>query len=197
MPIAIAASTIVQQAFRFMEMRGAASFGDDSEQAIAAAEQYDIALAMVLAAYDWSFASVVSLAAEVDPTSIIADPRLPFAFVLPDDCVMLREVIEPFCQYRADKGLLRTDCAGPLTARYTAAITNEKQIPATVQVAVALQLAVLLAPQYVEVQSKIDRIEARLSEAIKVAARTDGRTASPVSYSFAGAAGDWATEATY
>lgn len=195
MTIAIAASTIVQQAFRFMELRAPSSFGEDSEQATAAAEQYDNALSMVLAAYDWSFASQIAQVAEVAPGQVAVDPRLPWAYVLPADCVMLREVVEPFCQYRADKGLLRTDAAGPLTLRYTATITNERQMPATVQTAVALQLCVLLSPIYVEVQGKIDRLEARLSEALRVAARTDARTASPQSYGMAGSTGDWATEA--
>jgi hypothetical protein len=197
MTVAIAASTIVQQAFRFMEMRNPASFADDSEQATAAAEQYDIALEMCLAAIDWSFASTIEKMPNVVPAGVPVDPRLPYLCALPEDLVMLREVIDPAGAYRADKGYLRSEVSGPLTIRYTSKISNEKHLPATFQTAVALQLAVLLGAIYVEVQSKLDRIEARLSEAMRVAARADARTASPASYGMATDTTDWASGATW
>ena len=195
MTVAIAASTIVQQAFRFMELRSPSSFADDSDQANAATQQYDNALAVCLEAYDWSFASTIAALSETILTSA-ADPRLPYTFALPDDCLVLREVLADGAAYRADKGALRTDQAAPLTIRYTSTIVDETAMPATFRTAVALQLAVFLAPLFVEVQSKIDRLSQQLSEAMRMAARTDGRTASPTSYSFAGSPGDWSTEAT-
>jgi hypothetical protein len=197
MTVAIAASTIVQQAFRFMEMRSPASFADDSEQATAAAEQYDIALEMCLAFTDWSFASTVANLSNVVPNGIPVDPRMPFLFVLPEDMVMLREVIDPAGAYRADKGYLRSQVTGPLTIRYTSTITNEKHLPATFRTAVALQLAILLGPVYVEVQSKMDRLTSALTDALKLAARHDARTASPASWTSERDAGDWATGATW
>lgn len=196
MPIAIATSTIAQQAFRFMEMRPPASFGDSSEQATSAVEQYDVALAMCLEAVDWSFASAIaSLPPVADETVTTADSRYPYAYALPGDCLMFREVLVTGAAYRLDENHLRCDIEGPLPVRYTRRITNETRMPGTFQTAVALQLAVLLAPRWVEVSSKIDRLEERLGDAIRRAAKTDARTASPTGWHAEANGIDWATEA--
>lgn len=196
MPIAIATSTIAQQAFRFMEMRPPASFGDSSEQATSAVEQYDVALAMCLEAIDWSFASAIAnLPPVADAEITAADSRYPFAYALPGDCLILREVLLAGAAYRLDENHLRCDAEGPLPVRYTRRVTNETRMPATFQTAVALQLAVLLAPRWVEVSSKIDRLEARLGDAIRRAARTDAGTASPMGWHAEANGIDWATEA--
>jgi len=193
MTIAIAASTIVQLAFEAMEMSPPSSFGDDSDQAQSASLHYDTALAICLEAQDWSFASAM---ATLPPVAVHApaDPDLPHAFALPANCHVLRDVMAAGGRWRADKGILRSDQAGGLTIRYTARISDETALPATFRAAVGLQLAVLMAPRFVEVQGKIDRLEARLSEAMARAARTDARTSSAGSWRDDDAP-DWIAEA--
>ena len=192
MTIAIAASTIVQQAFRLMGLRPPASFGDESEQAVSAAEAYDQALAVCLEVTDWSFASVIASLPLV-ASDVHIDPDLPHAFVLPADTLMLRAVIAGATRWRSDRSHLRTDSRGPVTIRYTARITNELALPGTFQYAVALQLAVMLAPRWVEVQSRQDRLEGQLREALTMASRQDARTASPLYWG--DGMGDWVSEA--
>ena len=194
MTIAIAASTIVQLAFEAMEMSPPASFGDDSDQAQSAALHYDTALAICIEAQDWSFASTL---AELSPVSGATpiDPDLPHAYALPADCRMLRDVGPAGTSWRSDAGLLRADHAVPILIRYSRNITDEALLPAAFRLAVALQLALLMAPRFVQVQGKVDRIEARLSQAMVTAARADARTASSAGWSQTAGDGDWASEA--
>lgn len=192
---AIAASTIVQLAFEALAMSPPSSFGDDSDQVQAAALHFDAAKAMCLEAVDWSFASVVAvLSPAIDPGP--ADPRLPHTFKLPSDCVMLREVIACGGAWRADKMFLRSDDGAPVTIRYTAGISDENAVPATFRTAVALQLAAIMAPRFVEVQGKVAAIEDRLAQALTRAARSDARTASTLPWNDA-VGGDWVAGARW
>lgn len=194
MTVAIAASTIAQLAFEALELPPPSSFGDDSDQVNSAALHYDTALTMCLEAQDWGFASrLADLSAVAD--AAITDSRLPYGFRLPADCAMLREVMADGAAWRRDIDMLRADEAGPLRIRYTCSIADESALPATFRAAVALQLALLMAPRWLEVQGKIDRIDMRLRDAMALAARADARTASPVSYRDGPDTIDWATEA--
>ena len=197
MPIpAIAASTIAAQAFRDIELAPISSFDDGTEQAQAATEQYPLALQMVLEAADWSKASVyVTLSASVDAGT--TDPTLPYFYVLPGDLISIQEVGDKgFTKWRQDKDGLRSDTAAPLSMRYTAMITNEASLPARLQRAISLQLAVLLGPRFLGTASKIDALEQKLARQMKLAMRHDARTASENRYDDTVDQGDWATEAT-
>lgn len=197
----IAASTIVSQACRFLELAPVSSFGDDSEQAQDLAEQYPVALRHCLEHDDWSFASeLVALPEAVLSGADIADPDLPHAYVVPGDCVAIRDVVDGSVRWRLDRRFLRADAAGPLAIRYTAFITDEDQLPASFRTAVAARLAVLLAPRHVSDLNRRARLEADAQLALTSCARKDARAASPLRWDRAEAQGDWpgdwAAEAT-
>ena len=208
----LAAGSVPAQAFRLMEMAPISAFADDTPQARDAAEQYAVALQMVLENTDWSFASRMANLPEVAAVAI--DPDLPHLYVLPGDCVMLRQVIgsaaddtlarrDPHVRWRRDADGLRASLAGPLTIRYTARVTDEVRMPATVRTVLSLQLAVLLAPVYMPNRAKIEALEVRLDRALTEARRSDARTASTIradgrdiDTGWRGGDGDWVTEAT-
>lgn len=188
----IAASTIVQQAFRALELAAPSSFGDESPQAAAAAEQYPEALRMCLEVADWSFASdIAALPAAIPGTDVVADPDLPHAFVLPDSFVALRQVYEAD-NWRIDRQFLRTDMSGPLRIRYTALITDETRLPAWFRLAVALRLASLVSPQWLGDVGKRDRIAQDAEITMRQALRMDARNASPKRWDGLDRQEDWA-----
>lgn len=192
----IAASTIAAQAFRFAEMGPISSFADETEQAQAAAEQYPDAISICLETADWSFASVmVSLPSKELAETQAADPDLPYSYGLPGDLIRLREVMDECTRWRIDLDLLRADRPAPLRIRYTARITNEARLPATFRKAVALQLAILLAPTYLRTQSKIQQLESQFRDTLEMAQRQDARMASTERYDGLTDQSDWASEA--
>lgn len=197
MTSSIATSTIVQQAFRFMERTPPQSFDDGSEEANAAAEQYPVALAHVLESADWSFAStLVALPERTIPAPAAPDADLPYFFGLPGDLLVIREVGDKWTHWRKDREGLRADTPGPLRLRYTARIDDEARTPAQFQTAVAAQLAVLLSPRFLTTASKIAEIKNDAATYLSRALRADGRTASDARYDGQDDEGDWATEAT-
>ncbi|QPM89155.1 hypothetical protein [Pseudooceanicola algae] len=179
MTSAIASSNIARQAFRFMELRPLQSFGENSDQARAAEEQYPNALDMVLEAYDWSFARRLLKPAMVQPVATLAvDPDLPFAYDLPVDLLTIRKIYGAETgRWRLDERLLRTDFAGPLV-RGTVRKTNENQLPATVRTVIACQLAVLLSSQFVSSRTKRVEIDDNLLRVFQQAKDNDLLTAS-------------------
>lgn len=198
MPTPIAVSTIVAQTFRFMEAGPISSFDDDTEQAIAAAEQYLTALHSCLEACDWAFASTLAYLPELVPLpgSVTAtDPDLPYLYALPADLLIIREVGTDWTAWRRDREGLRADDAAPLRIRYTAAVTAEASLPATFRTAVSLRLATLLAPRWLTTQSKIQYLQIQFEDALKAAMRHDGRNASSARYDGQQDQGDWASEA--
>ena len=202
MSLAVSTSRIVQTAFRFLEMRLPSSLDDESEEAIAAQEQYDRALGLCLEAGDWSFASELLILPQIIAGAVPVDPRLPYASRLPPDALALREVVTQrtasgasSINWRIDRDVLRADAAGPLLVRCTKRVTDEAALPATFQTAVALQLAILLAGTYLQVASKRAALEGQLQEAMTRAARTDARSASSASWSQSGATDDWSAGA--
>jgi hypothetical protein len=195
----IATSTIVQQAFREMELSPPSSFGDESEQALAAEEQYPEAMKLCLEAADWSFASVFAFLSESDlPTGSYSDPDLPHFYLLPGDLVKMREICNPpnSVRFRRDRDGLRSEAAAPLRLRYTGMVEDETQLPASFKLAVALRLAVLLAPRWVGTASKTDRLMQAHMMQLKKAQREDSRTASDVRYDDQPLSGDWAGTST-
>ena len=196
MPIPVAAANIVAQAFRFMEVTPPSSLADDSDKAAAAQAQYPIALAMCLETADWSFASVlVNLPLMTLPDTAAADPDLPYAYALPGDLVLLREVHDGTAKWRRDAIALRADEPAPLRIRYTGTVAAESRMPATFQTAVALQLAILLGPTWMTTASKVEALISRLGNTLTEAKRQDARMASSARYDGLPEQGDWATEA--
>lgn len=193
----IAAATILAQAFRFMEVTPPSSFDDDSEKARAAVEQYPTAMQQCLERYDWSFASTLAFLPPVTlPLTAAADPDLPYTFRLPGDLVRIHEVGDGTVRFRRDGIALRADDTGPLRLRYTAQIENETGLPATFRLAVSLHLAALLAPRWLNNQSKTEAIKRDAEGAIQMAQKQDARSASAARYDgLEDVGGDWVTEA--
>lgn len=197
MPTPVATSTIVAQAFRLMELSPVSSFGDDSEQAAAAAEQYPVALDICLEACDWSFASTLAdlPALAALPDGVAADARLPHTFRLPGDCVTLREMVDPSAHWRRDDDLIRADRGQTLTIRYTRRIVNENAASASFRTAVAYQLASLLAPRWVGKASLQQGLADGAQLYLKRAMSDDRQAASSERYDGRPEQPDWLSEA--
>ena len=193
----IATSTIVAQAFRLMEMSPVSSFGDDSEEAAAAAEQYPVVLDILLEGNDWGFASTLAHLPHVAilPDDVAADAELPWLYRLPGDCVKIREMVDKSVRWRIDEGYLRADQPGPLTIRYTRRIVNEPAAPATFRTAVAYQLAALLSPRWPGKASLADRLEQGAEKYRGKALADDRYGASAVRYDGGPDQPDWVAEA--
>lgn len=179
-----------------MEKGTFSSFGDDSDEARAASEQYEPALKMCLEREDWSFArQLVSLkeilASEID----VIDADLPFGYLTPADMVKL-QFVEVGVKWRLDSELIRADKSGGLTIRYTKLVTNETKLPALFQDAVSHQLAVKLAPDLVTSRTKRNELKADLSAALRDALKNDLQSASLARIDGLPDQPDWAGAAT-
>jgi hypothetical protein len=195
----IATSTIVSQAFRFMEASPISSFAEDSDEARLAAETYPVALRTCLEFTDWAFASTFrSLPQAVLPVTGGDDPDMPYFFNLPDGIIRIQELKDGYgaVAWRRDAEGIRSDTSGPLKIRYTRMITNEVQLPANFQTAVALHMASLLGPRFGLTGAKLDRIEAMARDRLAAASAQDATQASSTRYDDQPDMGDWATEAT-
>lgn len=187
-----ATSTIVTQAFRFMELTPPSSLADNSEKANAANEQYEIALRSCLEQEDFSFArTLVSLPAADVPEDVTIDTNLPFYFPLPTDLVKFRSVQSDHLKWRIDGTVVRTDAPGNLTILYTRLITDEKNLPAMFQTAVSYQLAVLLAPKYVASRTKRADLVSDGANALRMAIQNDAVSASHARWDGQEDQGDW------
>ncbi len=194
----ISASTIVAQAWRFMELSPISSFDDDTEQARSAAEQYEDALKFCLERADWSFASTVAQLPRADlPDGVAADPDLPHFFMPPDGLVRLLEVGDDGTAWRLDQAGLRASDPAPLRIRYTRLVTDEARLPAAFKTAVALRLAIVLGPRWLTTQTKIASLKADFKAELGEAKKADSRSASPSRYDDApDGYVDWANDAT-
>lgn len=177
MPSPAATSTIVAQAFRLMELSPISSFADDTDQARAAAEQYQVAIDLCLEACDWSFASVLEDLPELAalPNGNASDPNLPFSYKLPGGCLAIRELGDAGTRWRRDRDLIRADQSGPLMIRYTATIATESLLPATFRAAVAWRLAALLAPLWNGTAARQQQLEGGADQSLRAAMRQDAR----------------------
>lgn len=193
----IATSTIATQAFIYMELRPLSSYADDSQEAEAARVIYSEARDIVLSSYDWAIARrVVSLPAYAGD-DLVAEDDLPYAYRLPDGALVVRHVYTQNL-WRQDALYIRADEAAPLKLRYTARVDREKDLPAVLRTAIALQMATMLAARYVTNRGKrrdlIDQLDAALAEA----RRQDQHSASPMLFDTGQAtslSGDWVSEA--
>lgn len=197
MPVNLATSGIVAQAFRLLELTPVSSLEDDTEKAQAAMDQYGEALKESLEAADWSFAStLVNLPEAVLPLNVAADTSLPHSYTLPGDCLRLHEVGVDLTAWRVDRGgLLRADEAAPLRIRYTALVESEAAFPATFRTLVALSLALRLAPRWSPASTRIQALQAQHSDQMQACLKRDARTASDQRYDDLMQVSDWVTEA--
>lgn len=192
----IANSGIAAQAFRFLEMQPISSFGDDSEEAAAAADQYPVAADACFARADWSFARKLALLPPVVPEEgDVADPDLPGLFLRPTDLVAVRQVWPQGVVWRLDADRLRADQAAALTIRYTARVRDETRLPGNFKTAVAAHLASLLAPRWTtsanRAQALLDTSNVKLLQAIE----DDRGSASQRRYDGSPRQCDWSAEA--
>ncbi len=190
---AIATSGIAVQAFRLLEMSPISSFGDDSEQASSAEEQYPEALRMCLEANDWSFASTLASLPAVDEDS--GDEDLPHVYTRPGDLVRLIDVKPASVLYRLDEDRLRADQAAPLRIRYTRLVTNEARLPGMFKTAVSYQLAALLAPRWTTSRNRADSLQAQADNWLGRAMKADRGSASSQRYDGRARQADWRGEA--
>lgn len=173
---AIAASTIAQQAFRYMEASPLGSFGDDTDEARAARTQYPIVLDAALRRADWSFASeLMALPASV---AAVTDEALPYAYLLPPTVLAIREVVPNDAAWRIDGRTLRSDEAAPLTVRATVRVTKEGDLPGEFQDLVSLLLAAALSPQFASSANRAAILRQQADEALRTALRADRAQAS-------------------
>ncbi len=192
MALNYATSTIVSDAFRQMEVDPISAFGEDTEQATAAAEQYPEAIQQCLERADWSFASKFAQLSEAP--ELPADQNLPYSYVRPGDLLRLIEV-QPFTvKYRLDQDALRADQAAPLTIRYMMKITDEAKLPSLFKRAVALRLAANLALRWVS-STRARYLEGAFERAIMDALRADRNSASMQNYNGGETPAMWASEA--
>jgi len=198
MAVNLATSTIVRQAVIELERSDLSGFGENSEfgQAIAAA--YPQALEFCLEREDWSFASRLASLPPASADEAPADPDLPTLFKIPAGCVRLREIITPgagHVLWRLDGDFLRTDATASIMIRYTAKTDREDALPVSFRDAVALRLAVLLSPRWLQTRTKrvdlVNMADRALSDA-----KTNDRVVSSGRQWDGGTAGaDWASEA--
>ncbi|OWV39398.1 hypothetical protein [Mameliella alba] len=177
MTIDIATSSVVSQACRIMEIGPVASFADGSPQALALAEQYPEARDLVLQSHDWSAARVVAALAPVTVAGLATDPDLAYSYQLPADCLKLWKV-HGTGAFRVDGRVIRSETAETLTIRYARQIEREADLGPDLRLAVAQQLAHLLAPVFVGSRTKRDSIEAGLERVLSVARVNDAHSAS-------------------
>lgn len=193
MPFSIATSGIVAQAFRVMEMSPISSFGDDSEEAAAAEDQYPVALRTCLERGEWSFASrTVSLPATVE---VSPDPDLPHTFVKPPDFVKLQKVWPAGCGWRVEAERILASEPAPLGLRYTFLVEDEDALGGAFRTAVAYQLAALLSPRWSASANRADALQKDADDFLARASVADRTSASGQRYDGRDAGGDWAAEA--
>lgn len=177
MTVDVANSTIVSQAFRFMRLTGVSALSDDSRQARAATEQYPIARDMVLESYDWSIARRVAPLAVATVADLAADPDLGFAYLLPGDLLKLRHVYgDP--GFRLDGSVIRSSQGEGVTIRYTRRIERENDLSAMLKTAIAYQLGLLLAPEFVSDRTNRVDMANDAARALQAAREADHYSAS-------------------
>lgn len=197
MPVSVETTRIAQLACLTLERSPPASLEDDTDLARDLLAFYPDARDRCLEAGDWSFASTLVYLPEVSdlPDGYAADSDLPYLYAVPPDARRLLEVGTGLHRWRRDGVGIRADAPAPLRLRYTAAEPAESQWPAEFRTAVAMALAVLLAPRWLQTASKADNIERRAAQALKQAMRNHAADASQARYDGLTDAGDWVQEA--
>lgn len=193
----LATDGIVASALDLLEQHDISSLADDSDEAAIANRHYRRALDACLEHADWSFARRIVRLAEVDlPASgLEPDPELGHVFSLPVEALKVWRIDPTHAAWRRDGIFLRADQAGPLRARVTVRMTNETQLPATFQLAVAYKLATLMSPRLSTSMSKRQQLQAEAAQAMDEALEVDARQGSEERYDGLPDHGDWVAEA--
>lgn len=196
MPASPAIELIARQACLAMERTAPSSLEDDSDLSRDLLAFYPEARDKLLEAADWSFASKL---AYLPPRPLAGgeaeDADLPHTYAIPPDAQKILEVGTGMEAWRRDALGIRADVAPPLRVRYTARSIAEAAWPAEFRSAVALELAVILAPKWLQTANKMQDIERRAENALKKAMRNLSRDASAARYDGLPEQGDWVTEA--
>lgn len=198
-PRPIANSGIAAQAVAFLELAPLSSVADDDPVAREAATALVLARRMCLEAEDWSAVSTRQRLIRL-PDAELYDERCDSAYQIPPDCLVVRSVSSwsDECDWRREGRalLVRHWRAQPAPiARYTADTDREDELPPHLQVAIALQLAVLMVDRNVTATNKKEALLAQLQDVMTKARRFCAREASPERYDGHRDAGDWVTGA--
>jgi hypothetical protein len=191
MPVDIANSGIASRAFQLCEQAPISSFGDDSEEAITAAEQYGTALEACLEDCDWSFARRVARLSQVAAEPTAVDPDLTFEFIRPPALLAIRDVRPCDIEWRLDEDRIRSDFAGPIHVRYTLRIEDETRMSAKFRLAVSYRLAALLAPRWTTSLNRAQALSDQADDWLAKARRADRNTGSLQRYDGRDAQADW------
>ena len=193
MAVSVETVTITKQACLLLERSPPVSLEDGTDLARDLLLFYPEASARSLEAADWSFASRLAFLPPIGelPAGSVADPDLPFVFAYPPHCARLLEVGTGYEVWRRDAEAIRCDTAGPLRVRYTDKAVAENLWPAEFRTVVGLQLAIMLAPMWLQTGSKIERLQAAFDQAMRQARRNLAQDASPARYDGLPDRGHW------
>lgn len=180
MSLSIATSSILAVACAELKISDPATMADNTGFSRDATVFYAQALEETIEATDWTCTSRMARLAQIadDQEGIYSDDLLPYAFLLPDDCLAVREAGDEWTRWRQDGNVLRASDPAPLPVRYSARIENEEHLSPSVRAVLALRLAMMLLPRWGNSDER-RLFDIRLEEALMVARRTDARRASP------------------
>lgn len=197
MTASVATAQIARMACLQLEVTAPSSLEDDSDLARDLLAFYPDAVDRCLEACDWSFQTrIVALPALTDlPPNFAADADLPHVYAYPDDARSIAEVGTGRVRWRRDVVGIRADVPPPLRLVYTSTSPQESRWPAEFRAAVGFTLATYLAPKYLEIQSKVERLEQRAAAALKQAMRNSAADASSARYDGLPEQDDWVAEA--
>lgn len=195
MTIPLSTSTIAQQAVRELEQGNFSSFADDSDLARDLASAYPTALDNCLSSEDWTFASRLADLPPAASASAVADPDLPYLYMLPADCVRLRDVFDDEISWRQDGDFLRATAETGLKIRYTIRTDNESKLPAPFRDWVSLRLAIMLAPIWLQSNTKRANLYALAKDALTDAKAHDRVASSGRRWDSDDGFSDWVSEA--
>lgn len=191
-----ATSTVVAQAFRLLEMTPPSSFADQSEKAVAVAQQYPVVLEALLELCEWSFATKLAELSETPlPEGQARDPDLAFLYQVPGDLLMVRAVDPRGTVWRRDADFLRADQPKMLSIRYTARVSDETRMPASFRTALSHRLAADLSSRFAASRGKARDLVETAALALQQAVQADRNNASPRRWDGRDAPGDWVAEA--
>lgn len=166
---------VVNRAFQAVEhLRRLDSLDDGSPEADAANLHLPAAIAQVLEAVDWNFARKYSKIYAA--SGITTHPARPHAFILPADCIRVREIVEPtgLAWERQDRVIAAND-AGPILIAYTAQAGDATRWPPNFEAAVVKLLAHYLAPGFTRSANRAEILMTQAQQLMEAAAAAEGR----------------------
>lgn len=182
----------IEIANRALTKLGAAriiSFGDDNKQARAVQSMFDIVRDSELRAHIWSFAiKRTSLAA----LSTTPDWGYTYEYQVPSDLVRILQVNDIYggpsfedyrnqsvAEYSLEGNKILTDFAAPLKIRYIARIEDTAQWDATFIEAFACRLAMEMAEDLTQSNTKRELAQREYEQALRTAIRSGGLETPP------------------